>query len=390
VDGIYEGQDRIAVVNMLRTKSFFPLDISEIKQGGSLNKELGNKISLKVLSLFCQQFSTILTTGIPIGQALDIIAQQTEDKRLKAVLKDVYEKVQTGRSLSEAFSDHAYRFPVVFISTISVGEISGTMEASLKRLHGYFKQEYGLVSKLRTAMIYPAVVLSLAIAITTFMLVFIVPTFQGIFENAHMALPLPTQILLAVSTFIRTQYPVILVSIFAVALLFGVYSKSEDGRLNLDRISLKIPGFGPLLMKLMVSRFTRTLSSMSSAGVPLTQALEITARVVSNKYIEKKMKKVVKSVQEGSTLYKPLSEITELPPMVRNMTKLGEESGTLDYMLEQTAVYYDSETETAIARTIAVIEPAIIIVMAVIVLFVVLSIIMPEFQLATAVSAAGN
>jgi type IV pilus assembly protein PilC len=385
VEGIYEGQDRTAIVLMLRSKSFYPLEISEVKTGGSLNREIGTKISLKVLSLFCQQFSTILSSGIAVGQALDILAQQTEDKRLKLVLNDVYEKVQTGRSLTDSFNEHAHRFPNVFLSMIAVGEVSGTMEASLKRLHGYFKQEYSLTSKFRTAMIYPTVVFSLAIVITTFLLIFIVPTFQGIFANAGAALPVPTQILLALSGFVRTQYPVILIALLAIAVLYRMYSKSENGRLSLDRLALKLPAFGQLNVKLMVSRFTRTLGAMSASGVPLTQALEITARVVSNKYIEKQLMKASEAVQQGQPLYKPLADIKQLPPMVQNMTRLGEESGSLDVMLEQTAVYYDAETETAIARLVATIEPAIIIVMAVIILFVVLSILLPTFRMATLV-----
>lgn len=387
VEGIFEGQDRNTVVSMLRSKSFYPLAISEVKTGGSLNRELGTKISLKVLALFCQQFSTILSSGIAVGQALDILAQQTEDKRLKGVLKDVYEKVQTGRSLADSFGEHANRFPNVFLSMISVGEVSGTMEASLKRLHGYFKQEYSLVSKFRTAMIYPIVVFSLAILITTLLLVFIVPTFQGIFDSYGATLPLPTRILLGISGFIRTQYPVILIVIVAAVLIYRMYSKSVNGRLALDKMKLGFPIFGKLNVKLVVSRFTRTLSAMSASGVPLTQALEITARVVSNKYIERQIMKISEAVQQGSPLYKPLAEIKQMPVMVQNMTRLGEESGSLDFMLEQTAVYYDMETETSIARVVAAIEPLIIIVMAVIILFVVLAILLPTFNMAATVSS---
>ena len=386
VDGLYEGKDRADVVSMLRSKAFYPLDISEVKAPGALNRELGSKISLKVLALFCQQFSTILSSGIPVGQALDILAQQTEDKRLKSVLTDVYEKVQTGRSLTDSFGEHAKRFPNIFMSMLSVGEVSGTLEASLKRLHGYFKQEHQLVSKFRTAMIYPAVVMSLAVFITTFLLVFIVPTFQGIFDRAGAALPVPTQILLAISGFIRTQWPLILVVILGIVVFFTAYSKSENGRLNLDRLSLKLPAFGPLNVKMMVSRFTRTLGAMSSSGVPLTQALEITSRVVSNKFIEGQIMKASEMVQQGQPLYKPMSEIKQFPPMVTNMTRLGEESGQLDYMLEQTAQYYDSETETAISRLTAKIEPAVILVMGGIVLFIVLSILLPTFQMASLVA----
>jgi type IV pilus assembly protein PilC len=325
-----------------------------------------------------------------VGQALDILAQQTEDKRLKAVLKDVYEKVQTGRSLSDSFGEHAVRFPTVFLSMISVGEVSGTMEASLKRLHGYFKQEYGLVSKFRTAMIYPLVVLTLALVITTLLLIFIVPQFENIFAGYHAQLPAPTRILLAISGFVRTQYPIILIAIIAIVLAYRTYSKSTGGRITLDKLKLAMPVFGPLNVKLMVSRFTRTLSAMSSSGVPLTQALEITARVVANKYIEKQLMKVSEAVQQGQPLYKPLAEIKKLPIMVQNMTRLGEESGSLDFMLEQTAVYYDMETETSIARVVAAIEPLIIIIMACIILFVVLSILMPTFQISSLVGGAGG
>ena len=385
IDGIFDGNDRGAVVAMLRSKGFYALNISEVKTNLSLNRELGTKINLKVLALFCQQFSTILSSGISVGQALDILAQQTEDKRLKAVLKDVYEKVQTGRSLTDSFNEHAKRFPSIFISMISVGEVSGTMEASLKRLHGYFKQEYALVSKFRTAMIYPIVVMSLAIAITVLMLVFIVPRFQSVFDSLGANLPVPTQILLALSGFVTHQWPIILIVIAALVIVFRAYSKSESGRLSLDKLSLKLPVFGPLNVKLMVSRFTRTLGAMSSSGVPLTQGLDITARVVSNKFVEQQILKASEAVQQGQPLYKPLADIREMPTMVHNMTRLGEESGSLDFMLEQTAVYYDTEAETAITRTMALVEPAIIIVLAVVVLFIILSIILPTFELSSVI-----
>lgn len=387
VEGIFDGQGRDAVVTMLRAKSFYPLDISEVKAGGSLNRELGTKISLKVLALFCQQFSTILSSGIAVGQALDILALQTEDKRLKGVLRDVYEKVQTGKSLTESFSEHAHRFPGVFLSMISVGEVSGTMEASLRRLHGYFKQEHNLVSKFRTAMIYPAVVMGLALVITTLLIIFILPQFKALFESFGAALPLPTRILLDVSDFMRAQYPVILIALAAAILLFRAYGKSHNGRLAFDRLKLRLPAFGQLNVKLMVSRFTRTLSAMTISGVPLTQALETTARVVSNTFIEKQIMKSCEAVKQGQPLFKPLAEIKQLPIMVQNMARLGEESGTLDYMLEQTAVYYDMETENSIARLIAALEPIIIITMAVIILFVILAIVMPVLTLSSAFSS---
>jgi type IV pilus assembly protein PilC len=387
VEGIFDGQDRAAVASMLRAKSFYPLDINEVKTGTALSSELGTKISLKVLALFCQQFSTILSSGIAVGQALDILAQQTEDKRLKGVLRDVYEKVQTGKSLAESFGEHAHRFPSVFLSMISVGEVSGTMEASLKRLHGYFKQEYSLVSKFRTAMIYPAIVMGLAVIISTLIIIFILPRFKAIFESFGAALPLPTRMLLGISDFIRAQYPIILIVIAAVVLLFRAYSKSMNGRMALDKFKLEFPAFGRLNVMLMVSRFTRTLSAMTTSGVPLTQALDVTARVVSNKFIEKQILKSCEAVQQGQPLYKPLTDIQHLPPMVQNMARLGEESGTLDYMLEQTAVYYDMETENAIARLVAALEPIIIIAMAIVILFIILAIVYPVLTMASSFSA---
>ena len=389
MDGLFEAHDRRDVVEMLRTRSYYPLRIAEVKTGQGLSRELGRKISLKDLSLFCQQFSTILSSGIAVGQALDILAQQTENKRLKGVLRDVYEKVQTGQSLSEAFEDHADRFPSVFMSMLRVGEVSGTLEVSLKRLHGYFRQEYNLSQKFKTAMVYPAIVSCLALVIVTFLLIFIVPTFQGVFENAGATLPKPTQVLLAMSNGVRYHYPAILAVLLGVVVLFYGYKRSAGGKVSLSRLSLSIPAFGPLNRKLLVSRFTRTLSTMTASGVPLTQALDITSRVVSNPYVEQELKTAQDAIQQGVPLYRPLETISAFPPMVIQMTRLGEESGQLDYMLEQTAVYYDSETETAIARLTAAIEPAIIIVLGGMILFVVLSILLPTFRMASVVGGLG-
>lgn len=386
LEGMFEGKDREAVVMMLRGKSYFPLEIKTVAGGSSsLSGDLSKKIKIKDLSLFCQQFSTILGSGIAVGQALDIMQQQTESKKLQAVLKDVYEKVLTGHSLTEAFNDHADKFPTVFISMLAVGEVSGTLEACLQRLHGYFKQEYALTSKFRTAMIYPSMVATLAIAIVTYLLIAVVPTFKGIFANAGARLPAPTRMLLGISDFMQHNWLILLIVVVSAALIFQIMRKTESSREELDRIALRLPAFGPLNQKLMVSRFTRTLGSMTGSGVPLTQALEITSRVISNKYVEKQLMRASESIQQGQPLYKPMSEIKQFPPMVTNMTRLGEESGQLDYMLEQTAQYYDSETETAISRLTAKIEPAVILVMGGIVLFIVLSILLPTFQMSSLV-----
>lgn len=386
LEGMFDGKDRDAVVMMLRGKSYFPLEIKDATpSSSSLSGDLSKRIKTKDLSLFCQQFSTILGSGIAVGQALDIMQQQTESKKLQAVLRDVYEKVLTGHSLTEAFGDHADRFPTVFISMLAVGEVSGTLEDSLRRLHGYFKQENSLTTKFRTAMIYPSLVACLAIAIVTYLLIAVVPTFKGIFASAGVALPLPTQMLLSISGFMQQNWLVLLIIVACVVLVLRVLFKTESSRVELDRISLKLPAFGPLNQKLMVSRFTRTLSSMTASGVPLTQALEITSRVLSNKYVEKQLMKASEAIQQGQPLYKPLSEIKQFPPMVTSMTRLGEESGQLDYMLAQTADYYDSETETAIARLTAKIEPVVILFMGSCVLFIVLSILIPVFRLSTLV-----
>ncbi len=384
LDGVFEGKDRDAVVMMLRGKSYFPLEIKTVASGSaSMSGDLSKKIKIKDLSLFCQQFATILGSGIAVGQALDIMQQQTESKKLQAVLKDVYEKVLTGHSLTEAFSDHADKFPTVFVSMLAVGEVSGTLEACLNRLYGYFKQESSLTAKFRTAMVYPSIVACLAVAIVTYLLIAVVPTFKGIFEGAGAALPAPTLALLSISDFMQHNWLILLIAVVAGALIFQIMMKTESSRAELDRIALKIPAFGQLSQKLMVSRFTRTLGSMTASGVPLTQALEITSRVISNKYVEKQLLKASEAIQQGQPLYKPLSDIQQFPVMVTSMTRLGEESGQLDYMLEQTAQYYDSETETAIARVTAAIEPAIIIAMAVVVLFILLAILIPVFRMSS-------
>lgn len=386
LDGMFEAKDRQGVVMMLRGKNYFPLEIKDATPSSSaLSGDLNKRVSLKELSLFCQQFSTILSSGVAVGQALDILQQQSESKKLKVILTDVYEKVLTGHSLTEAFGDHADKFPRIFISMIAVGEASGTLEKSLSRLYGYFKQEYGLTQKFKSAMVYPTIVACLAIAIVTFMLIFVVPTFKQTFANAGAKLPMPTQILLGLSDFLKGNFIVVIIAVLALVTIGFLLMRSDKSRTEFDRIAFKLPAFGPLNQKLMVSRFTRTLGSMLASGVPLTQALEITSRVVDNKYIEKRLVAASEGIQKGLPLYQPLSEIPQFPPMVKSMTRLGEESGQLDYLLEQTAQFYDSETETAIARLTAAIEPVIILVMGSVVMFIVLSILLPTFQMANLV-----
>jgi type IV pilus assembly protein PilC len=386
-EGVVEARDKKTALLTLRDRSLFPTELKEVKPMSALNIDIGSsKIPKKALGVFCSQFATILKAGVPTAQALGIIAEQTEHKRLKAILFTVNEDIQKGFTLSQAIGQHQKSFPDILVSMIEAGEASGTLDTSLERLALQFDKENKLREKVKAAVTYPIIVGSLAVLIVVALMIFVVPLFVSIFAQMQAELPPLTKAILAISDFIRNQWPLIICFIALLVLLWKTYKRSATGRMQLDKIKLRLPIFGKISLKLLAAQFSRTLCTLISSGVPLTDSMLITGRAVSNRFAERKVEYVAEQVKEGKTLSSSFAQMQLLPNMLVQMTKIGEESGTLDYMLERTADYYEMEAESAIQRLTTLLEPLMILFVGGLVLLIALSILTPVFQMSQNVS----
>jgi len=364
----------------LRSKSLFLLDISEIAPKSAIDISLGSaKIPKKILAVFCTQFASILKAGVPLIQALNILDAQIENKKLKKIVQTVYEELQRGKGLSEAFAEHEKSLPSMMIKMIEAGEISGTLDLSLRRLAQHFEKEVKINKQVKSAMRYPMIVMIVTVIVVVFLLVLVVPSFMGFFETSDSELPGVTKFLLAISDAITNGWMYILGGILLLFGMFRMYKSSPKGRLALDTYKFKLPLIGKSYIRIVAARFARTMSTLTSTGISLTQSLKIASKVVSNKLAENKLVEVEESIREGRTLHASIKDAGIFPPMTMHMVKIGEEAGTLDEMLEKAAEYFEDEADTAISKMTSLIQPILLIVVAVIVVFIMLSILMPIF-----------
>ena len=377
--GKQDASDVASLVTALRNRGVFPSEINDVTKAKTTSA-FSKKISIPVMSIFCTQLASVLGAGVPLSTGLDIIREQIEDREMRRILDDVYSKIQQGRTLTDAFSNYRNQFPNMFINMLEAGEMSGNLDMCLGRAGITFTKQKRINDKIRGAMIYPMVLLCLTILVAGGLVVFIVPMFSGMLEAAGGSLPWSTRLLVSMSDWLQAYWHVFLISIALVVTSFRVWLSSPKGRLTFDTFLLKIPKVGPLLFIIAAGRYTRTLSAMSAAGVPLAQALEVTARSMGNKFLQVKIEGVLEEIKMGATLSAPLARSKAVPDMICHMTRLGEESGTLDHLMDQSADYYEDQSDSAITKLTAMLEPAIIVVMGVVVCFVVISILIPMFD----------
>ncbi len=387
VSGQLEADSERAVATRLREMGYVPVNI-EAEEASTLQREikipgLGEKVGLKDLAIFSRQFSTMINSGLSLLRALTILEQQTESKKLGEVVGEVRDEVEAGRALSEALSDHEKVFPRLYISMVRAGETAGTLDTVLIRIADTLEKEVALRQKVKSAMTYPVIVFMMAIVLTGVMLVFIVPTFAGMFESLGGTLPLPTQILMMAADFVSSLWGLVTFIILPALVVYGMKQlrASEQGRYQLDRLKLKAPVFGPLFQKIALSRFSRNLSTLMRAGVPILQALEITADTVNNGPISFAVREVQDSVRTGESMAEPLATHAVFPPMVVQMIAVGEETGAIDTMLEKIADFYDREVESTTESLTALMEPVMIAVLGGIVGSMVIALYMPIFQI---------
>ena len=374
-----------AAMDLLRQKNYFVLEIKPIRTlDFNLGKMLGLKIKIKELAIFCRQFATMSSAGIPLLQCLNILTHQTEDKNLREILQNVVLEIEKGKSLSEAFKKHEKNFPDLFVNMLTAGEMSGTIDQSLSRLAFHFEKDHELREKIRSAMTYPIFVGGMAFLAMIFLIVFVVPIFVDIFNSVGAALPLPTRIVIGISSAVKDFWYLFIILPSAAFFALRRLCATEKGRSAVDRIKLKAPILGQMNNKLIVARFARTLATLLRSGVPLMQSLETLEKIVGNSIAAKEIAAARQNIKEGEKMSPVLLKSEIFPPMAVNMISIGEESGALDELLEKLAVFYEQDVEYIVARFSSLIEPVMIAVVGAMIAFIAISIYLPLFQMSGA------
>lgn len=383
IEGIHTCDSKDEVIELLRKNKEFPISIDEVIEGSTKITffDIFSKVKSKDISIFCRQFYTMLNAGVTIITCLDILRVQTDNKKLKMAISAVYEEVQKGRYFSESLKDQSDVFPELLINMVAAGELSGTLDTIMSRMALHYEKENRITNKVKSAMVYPLVLAVIATSVVIFLMAFIVPNFVSMFSSAGVILPLPTRIMLSISKIV-THYGVFIAA-FIVIVVYGIktFFKTDKGKTLRDTFKLKIPIVKGVTQKLYTARFARTLSTLMGSGIPLIQSLEIVSKVVQHKLVERGIIDAIEDVKKGVSLSVPIKNMGLFPPMVYYMVNIGEESGALDDILERTADYYDEEVDTAIQRMTALMEPLMIVVMAVIAGSIVVSIILPMFDM---------
>jgi len=384
VNGTLEADNQGAVAARLRQMGYAPVSIEQVKAKAS-TRELHifkPKVKLGDLAIFSRQFATMINAGLSLLRALTILGEQSENKELARIVDVIRRDVEAGKSLSVAMAVHDKAFPRLFVAMVRAGETAGMLDQVLVRVADSYEKEVALRGKIKAALTYPVIVFILAILLTAVMLMFIVPTFVGMFQTLGGELPLPTKILLKASNFVRSWPGLITLVILPIGLwqTFKRVRATERGRFQLDRIKLQIPVFGDLFHKIAIARFSRNFGVLLKAGVPILQALEITADTVNNGPIANAVRDVQASVKEGEAIATPLQNHDVFPPMVVQMIAVGEETGAVDTMLEKIADFYDQEIESTTESLTALMEPVMIAVLGAIVGSMVIALYMPIFS----------
>ena len=367
------------LVTSLRAKGGFKLP----KIGG------GVSVSTKDLAIFTRQFATMISAGLPLVQCLDILAKQSSKPSFGRVIAEVTREVESGATLADALGRHKTVFDDLFRNMVAAGEAGGVLDEILMRLATYIEKADALKRKVQGAMVYPTVVLTVALGATAFMLIFIIPTFAKMFSDFGGELPLPTKIVLLLSNGLQMLWWAIILAMIAAGFAFSRYYATDGGRRTVDAMMLKLPVLGDVLMKGAVARFTRTLGTLIASGVPILAGLEITARTAGNKIIAEAIMTARASIREGETVAAPLKASGVFPPMVVQMISVGEQTGALDEMLTKIAVFYEAEVDSAVDTMTSIIEPVMIVVMGGIVGGMVVAMYLPMFKLISVV-AGGN
>lgn len=380
--GSMDGADEEKVRAALKEQGFIPLSIT--KQT-ILTKEislgLGKAVKPRELAVFCRQFNSILAAGVTVISALHMLGEQTENKKLKNAIEEVRVGVEKGETLAEAMGEQPHIFPAILVNMVEAGEASGSLDVSFLRMALQFEKDAKLNAMVQKAMIYPIVVCVVAIVVVILMMAFVIPNYVAMFEDIGSELPWITVFVINVSNFVRSKWWLMLLVAAAAGTGFAFFRKTQGGKLFLGQLGLKLPLFGTLTVKTISAKLSRTLSTLLTSGLSLMSAVEIVAKITTNEVVKRCLFDAREEIGRGVPLSQPLEASGLFPPMVYHMTRIGEETGSMENMLDKIADYYEEEVETATAALTAALEPMVIVVLGVIVGTIVMAIMMPMLSL---------
>ncbi len=379
--GTIQAASEAEVADILHRKEMVVFSVEFVKVSAASLKSKDKKIKLDDLVVFSRQLATMIDAGIPLVNALGILAEQIENDNLRNIVGIVRQDIEAGMSFCDDLAKHPLVFSDLFVNMVKAGEASGMLNEILDRLATFMEKQAALNRKIISSLVYPAVVVSMAIIITAVLLIKVVPTFKGIFESLGGTLPLPTQILIFTSDLLRKYFLFLLLFLGAGVYLFKRYLQTQKGRYRFDRFTLKVPVFGPLLGKLAVAKFSRTFSTLVKSGVSVLSALEIVSKTSGNKVVEEAVVNCSKSVRNGEPISRPLAKSGVFPPMVTRMINVGEQTGQLEKMLTKIADFYDDQVDAAAGALTSLIEPLVIAFLGVVIGGIVIALFLPIFKI---------
>ncbi len=377
--GEIEAADKAAVGMLLKRQRIVP---TKIKQKPQELRLLARGVKTKELVVFTRQFATMINAGLPLVQCLDILSSQQPNPTFKKVIAQVKQDVESGSTFADALRKHPKVFDGLYVNLVAAGEIGGVLDTVLNRLAVYMEKNENLKNKIKSAMTYPIIVLCVAFGVVAVLMIFVIPTFSDMFKQFGSALPAPTQIVVNLSNVFRKFWWAIFGAIVAFVVAFKWFRTQKKGRYLTDKLFLRLPVFGPLLRKVAVAKFTRTLGTMISSGVPIMDGLEITSRTAGNVIVEEAILAVRASISEGKSMSEPLEQTGIFPGMVVQMISVGEATGAMDQMLGKIADFYDEEVDTAVETLTSALEPMLMVFLGGVIGFVVVAMYLPIFQMA--------
>jgi type IV pilus assembly protein PilC len=377
-----EAANREDVVQQLRR---LRMNVVKVEEQAKAKQKTGGAVSMRDIVIFTRQFSTMINAGLPLVQALDILSKQSESKALQAVTRQVVFDVESGHTVADALAKHPKAFSDLYVNMVAAGEAGGILDTILMRLATFMEKNDALVRKVKGAMIYPGVIMSVAGIAICVLLIFVIPVFQSMFASVGLALPLPTRVVITLSQILKGYWWAIGGGLFALFTILKKYYATSGGQLVIDRLLLKFPILGDVLRKSAVSRFTRTLGTLISSGVSILDGLEITAKTAGNRVISDAIMASRSSIAGGDSISAPLQKSNVFPPMVISMIAVGEQTGGLDEMLSKVADFYDEEVDAAVSGLLSLLEPVMIVFLGVVVGGMVVAMYLPIFDMINAV-----
>lgn len=383
VTGVIEGQDKSFVVKELKKKGLTIIDVTQQDSGQKkfFQQKFKGRVKAMDLVVFARQLATLIDSGVSLVTGLNILHDQVENTYLRKIIFNIQNDIEAGNSLSASFSKYPDAFPPIFSNMIRAGESSGSLNEILDRVADYLEKTENLRRKIKSSLTYPILIVSMAILIVIFLMVKVVPTFKNIFMSLGGQLPAPTQVLIIVSDMSVKFFPFIIGIVVAVFIGFNRYINTQRGRINFDELKLRMPLFGPIVKKISISRFARTLATLVKSGVTILDAFDIAGRVSGNKIIEMATDQIRKNMRAGETISEPMEKTGKFPTFVVKMIAVGEQTGELEKMLTKISDYYENQVNDALAELTALIEPLVITFLGLTVGFIVVAMFLPVFKL---------